>query len=680
MRNRLSAIAAAALLLSICAPSFAVQPLFNSAEFLDESTLDVVVLDDWHVDTVDGSTRQKLVDIRVAEWWPGFDYRVLVRYIVPLDAPATGIHLTGANAPSSLQSDRAVSSLEAPLIAGGVGIVQTSVRGTLTGGAATAAAMVEQFLATLDLRYSTVWIWAMIEMRAITAAYAETAHFLPGKVAISGSSKNCMTPTVASINDARITAVQGRVCSPWASPLDALEEEAVEDVEAANSWFFDALDSGSISPGIHTESWYANNSFGSSSDLHVLALAAGWTWEEIRAAVSAAAPFLQLSMSYDSLVARGNQYLYHPGTHDWVATDLVEGQASHPEIPVYIEANAGHSQPGHPADETDENNRQVFLLRHFFGTSTPMLETPTSSHSLAGDQLSVAVTFTSGPEPASGRIWWAYDRPPGGSAPYLWDLIPDDQFADMTFDPVDGAWKVTIEVDRSKGSVDFWSNHGHAVDGSQTYLSSPYTRVDLTTNIRTTTFTMKDDAVVPIEPNKRKFTFKSSAFQGSPSGVIAPSYGSEGDPTAGGGGATLTIYRVYGDADEAVVLPLPASRWEQSGSPLQPGYRYKDSMLEDSPIKKIRIRNGTLSISGKGEGLYTLEGAPQGQMALRLQLGTGPAFCAAARAKDPESKHDSTARFTGDKSAPPAPCRPVDLASNGSAALAFLESPTSLLD
>lgn len=188
---------------------------------------------------------------------------------------------------------------------------------------------------------------------------------------------------------------------------------------------------------------------------------------------------------------------------------------------------------------------------------------------------------------------------------------------------------------------------------------------------------------MPSEPKKRKFTFKSSAFKGSPSGVIAPSYGSEGDPTAtgaSGGGATLTIYRVYGDADEAVVLPLPASRWEQAGSPLQPGYRYKDSKLEDSPIKKILIRNGTLKIVGKGEGHFALEGAPRGQIALRLQLGTGPAFCAAARAKDPEIKHDSTARFTGDKSAPPAPCRPVDPASYGSAAPAFLESPTILLD
>ncbi len=671
--------------IAVCAPSVQAQPLFDSAEFLDESTLDINVVDDWHVDTVNGTTRQKLVDIRVAEWWPGFDYRVLVRFIVPLDAPATGIHLTGANTPTALQSDRAVSSLEAPLLAGGIGIVQTVVKASLSGGAATEAAMVERLLATLDLRYSQIWIWTMIEMRAITAAFAETAHFLPGKVAISGGSKNCMTPTVASIHDARITAVWGSVCSPWLSPLDLLEEEAVEDVEAANDWFFDALASGSISPGRFTEEWYADKSFGSPTSLQQLALAAGWTWEDLRALTSSTAADLHLSMSYDALVARGNEYFYAPGTHDYVASDLVEGQASNPEIPVYIEANGGHGPGGHPAAEpgATQNTRAVFLRNHFFGTTTPMLETPASSYSLDGNQLSVAVNFENGPEPTSGRIWWAYDRAPGGSGAYIWALIPDDQFADMTFDPADGTWKVTIEVDRSKGTVDFWSNHGQVVDGTQTYISSPYTRVDLTTNIRTTRFKIRDDAVLPIEPKKRKFTFKSSAFRGSPSGVITPAYGSDGDPTpagASGGGATLTIHQVYGAAENAVTLDLPASRWEQSGSPLVPGYRYNDSKVADGPIQKIRIRNGTLTIAGKGEGLYTLEGAPQGRMALRLQLGNGAAFCATAGAKGPGTANDSTVKFNSDKSAPPAPCPPVNPASYGSATRAFLESPTSLLD
>jgi len=41
--------------------------LFNIEEILDESTLDIKTLQDWHVDEVTGSTRQKLIEINVAE-------------------------------------------------------------------------------------------------------------------------------------------------------------------------------------------------------------------------------------------------------------------------------------------------------------------------------------------------------------------------------------------------------------------------------------------------------------------------------------------------------------------------------------------------------------------------------------------------------------------------------------
>jgi len=45
--------------------------IFNTDEILDESTLDIKTLQDWHVDKVTGTTRQKLIEINVAEWWPG---------------------------------------------------------------------------------------------------------------------------------------------------------------------------------------------------------------------------------------------------------------------------------------------------------------------------------------------------------------------------------------------------------------------------------------------------------------------------------------------------------------------------------------------------------------------------------------------------------------------------------
>ena len=42
---------------------------FHMPTMTDTSTLDVVVVEDWHVDTIDGTTRQKLIDIHVDVWW-----------------------------------------------------------------------------------------------------------------------------------------------------------------------------------------------------------------------------------------------------------------------------------------------------------------------------------------------------------------------------------------------------------------------------------------------------------------------------------------------------------------------------------------------------------------------------------------------------------------------------------
>jgi hypothetical protein len=62
----------------------AVEPIFNTEVILDESTLDIKILQDWRVDEVTGTTRQKLIEINVAEWWPGQDFRIPVRMIVPM--------------------------------------------------------------------------------------------------------------------------------------------------------------------------------------------------------------------------------------------------------------------------------------------------------------------------------------------------------------------------------------------------------------------------------------------------------------------------------------------------------------------------------------------------------------------------------------------------------------------
>jgi hypothetical protein len=178
------------------------------------------------------------------------------------------------------------------------------------------------------------------------------------------------------------------------------------------------------------------------------------------------------------------------------------------------------------------------------------------------------------------------------------------------------------------------------------------------TPVRASSVKLADDGTAPIDPSRRRLVFKSARYQGVPSGVTLPIHGSDGDPTtagASGGGAIVTIHNAAGGDDE-VVLVLPASGWTRSGSVSNPVYKYLDRQRLHGPITSISLRNGTLTIRGKGPELYPLAGAPQGSVAVRLDTGTRFGFCAVA----PAGTKDTTASFLGVKnSPPPANCPPM---------------------
>jgi hypothetical protein len=171
--------------------------------------------------------------------------------------------------------------------------------------------------------------------------------------------------------------------------------------------------------------------------------------------------------------------------------------------------------------------------------------------------------------------------------------------------------------------------------------------------IRASTFKLRDDDKAPIDPDKTKLTFRSAKYQGTESGVIVPAWDGAGDPTssgATGGSATLTLFRADGSA--SIEIPLPASHWERTGSATNPGYRYRDRDQVNGPISSVTLRAGKLIIRGKGAGLYELDDAPQGEMALRLELGTDSEMCTSAPARQPTAKHDTTAKFNGERATP----------------------------
>ena len=468
----------AILSLSLASPLNAAEnPLFNTEEILDESTLETKILQDWHPV---GATRQKLIEINVADWWPGQDYRIPVRMIVSLEGKAKGFSITGANPYEGLMEDSRPTDIQAKLLEGGVGIVKTHVKAfrQIPGKRGLDQKMRRQFMKDLNPRYTTLWIWSMTLMRATTAAYAETDHFEKGKVAGSGSSKNGMSPAVALINDERFTATCSNHAPAYFSPTRRADREEVAKAEEANKAFFEAVKAGDIDLDQQRGRVYQRVMVGSEGGMGQIALKAGKSMDEMQTFADRLWSSACVTENWDRLMERGVDVLFEPGTHDYVAYDILWGAQNHPQLPVYHQPNGGHDQTPHVAAAKDEQNRDAFLWNHFFG-GEPLLRPPTSSHKVDEDQLSVSVRFDEGPQPISGRIWWMYDRAPAGSAPFLHVPIPEDQWADMERDPKTGSWTATIPLKQGASRIDFFSNHGHMANGYQQYHSSPYTRVDL---------------------------------------------------------------------------------------------------------------------------------------------------------------------------------------------------------
>jgi len=174
-----------------------------------------------------------------------------------------------------------------------------------------------------------------------------------------------------------------------------------------------------------------------------------------------------------------------------------------------------------------------------------------------------------------------------------------------------------------------------------------------TVGVRADTFSLKDRTIPPV-PEARKLTFKSrTRLMPDANRVFVPARGSLGDPTLFG--ASLVVYNAAGSGEKAVV-PLPAVGWTAYDSATTPkGYRFKGT----GPITQVIVRLDQVKVKGGGAlWAYTLDEPSQGRMALRLQLGSQPAWCADAAPRtsgNPPSSasYDRVDRFTGQSTAPP---------------------------
>jgi hypothetical protein len=454
------------MLLFLYIPAFGMK-VFDMDEIRDPSTLQIKVLQDWHKVQGPIATRQKLVTINVGDLWPGQEYRIPVRMVVPANRKAKGFHLTGGSSPSRLQKDARPNPTERELLEGGVGLVITVVQEPGTyGQRALSQATEKRFAETLNPRVKIqYWAWPATLMRSITTAYAETDHFEKGKVAASGGSKNGASPSMAIIHDERMTAVHATVSPIWDSPLRLNDEDAWKELRAQ--------------PG--RRGGFTGGHFGPNFNEDVLD--AGGTWKDLQNFARDISDDVFISRNLKALRKRGVDMLFHPGTHDFVAFDMAWGGKHHPTIPVYLGANSGHGKRGHPKTERDQQNKSGFMLKHFFPDETKgdLLAPPQVKSERKDKTLNVNVSFDPGSGEESGRIWWIFDRAPDGSPNYISEMIPDNQTMEMKRQG--NQWTATIKLDPKAKRIDFFSNHRKTLRYKEspyrTYMSSPYTRVRL---------------------------------------------------------------------------------------------------------------------------------------------------------------------------------------------------------
>jgi hypothetical protein len=150
----------------------------------------------------------------------------------------------------------------------------------------------------------------------------------------------------------------------------------------------------------------------------------------------------------------------------------------------------------------------------------------------------------------------------------------------------------------------------------------------------------------PVRPARRRVTFKATSHRLDPiaSRIVPPARGGPGDPTLGG--AVVTVYNAAGLTADDVRVILPASGWQVSAGAV-PTYRFH-SADPAAPISSVQVRADGLGVKGGRSGwIYTLDEPSQGQVALRLQLGSGARWCAVAAAKGMKASNDRVDRFVG---------------------------------
>ena len=459
---------------------------FDLGAIRDSTTLETKVIQDWQsVATIKG-VKQKLVEITVCEWWPGQKVRLPVTFCVPdSNQPCTNVII--GNMGLALKPAQPSGAMLKLLTENGVGIVLIGMstidsmepKGTLHLG------MKNHLLKEKDARYTPAWIWGMSDMRALTAAMAESGAFDPKKVLATGGSKRGVGAAICGIHDDRFTAMLPVVAPILGNPGGAyVRGSTLQDEAAINAAFLQHLPPGPNPLGlpdtarqalIDRDQNRANQSI-SKDD----AVAAGWSDEEIARMNDAAWEASLTAKHLEAVRKRGLEFFYHVGTNDNVCPSLRRLGELVPDFPLYILPGGQHGGPRSsgftlqtPSQKEAEENLFAFARHHFFRDRS--LPAAASLEMLAANgshKLKVIVTVPENLNVQRNIVSWCFDRHP----PHTFEMEYDHWDSVQLVPDVNGAFSAEIVVPASAKTVDVVSTHTHEENGLPFHFSSAYRR------------------------------------------------------------------------------------------------------------------------------------------------------------------------------------------------------------
>jgi hypothetical protein len=343
--------------------------------------------------------------------------------------------------------------------------------------------MREKLLETKNTRFTPAWLWGMSDMRALTAAAAETSVFRPKKVLATGGSKRGVAAALAGIHDDRFTAILPVVAPILYPPGGAyVRDSDLVDEARQNTLFLENLSPGPNPLGLPAtarDALQTRETTRAKQSLSVeMAREAGWSQSDMLAMNQAAWQGCLIAHHLAAVRERGLEFFYHVGTNDNVCPGLRQLGKFHPDFPIYILPGGQHGGPSTtgftlqtPTQPEADENLLAFARHHFFSDRSLPVCPP---HRLRlNEQRSILVVKTQFPKtavPQSATLAWCANR----HAPYT-IAAEYDQWQSQALDlQADGSGRGTIKLPSQIQAIDVVVTYESHENGIPFHFSSPY--------------------------------------------------------------------------------------------------------------------------------------------------------------------------------------------------------------